>query len=71
MGIDRNLDDAAARAALERAAVASVLQAQGVIAERYDLSYEVASGVLDLRARAAGIPLVEAARWLLTTETLP
>ncbi|GAB2656383.1 ANTAR domain-containing protein [Kribbella swartbergensis] len=71
MSIDRNPDDAAARAAVEHAAVVSIGQAQGVIAELYDLSLDSALGVLDRKAHDAGIPLVEAARWLLTTETLP
>jgi len=70
MGTDHNTD--AVRAwAVENAAVSSVAQAQGVLAQRYDLSLEAALAVLDRRAQGAGIPLVEAARWLLTAGTLP
>ncbi|MEU4195468.1 ANTAR domain-containing protein [Kribbella sp. NPDC026611] len=57
--------------AVQDAAVLSVAQAQGVLAERYDLTFDGALAVLDRRAQHAGIPLVEAARWLLTAGTLP
>ncbi|GAB3932884.1 hypothetical protein GCM10029976_039470 [Kribbella albertanoniae] len=56
---------------VESAARYSIGMAQGVIAERYGVSIASADAVLALRARAAGIPLVEAARWLLTAGTLP
>ncbi|MEU4606443.1 ANTAR domain-containing protein [Kribbella sp. NPDC023972] len=57
--------------AVEDAAASSIAQAQGVLAERYGLSFETALTVLDRRAQRAGIPLVEAARWLLTAGVLP
>jgi AmiR/NasT family two-component response regulator len=70
MGADRDLNRATAWA-LEDAAESSIAQAQGVLVERYGLSFEAALTVLDRRARGAGIPLVEAARWLLTAGVLP
>jgi hypothetical protein len=45
--------------------------AQGIIAERYGISLASADAVLNHRAQLAGIPVVEAARWLLSAGTLP
>lgn len=64
-------DDRARAWAVEDAAALSIAQAQGVLAERYGLGIEPALSVLERRARQAGIPLVEAARWLLATGVLP
>ncbi|WP_433158385.1 ANTAR domain-containing protein [Kribbella sp. CA-247076] len=58
-------------ARIDEAATRSIAQAQGVLIERYDLSADGAMTVLAGRARDAGIPTVEAARWLLTAGTLP
>ena len=57
--------------AVQDAADLCVAQAQGVLSERYCLSLETALLVLERRAQGAGIPLVEAARWLLSSGTLP
>jgi len=70
MGADHDFDRATDWT-VQSAAVSSIAQAQGVLAERYGLSLEGALAVLDRRARRAGIPLVEAARWLLSAGVLP
>jgi len=69
MGADP--DDGTILDPVEDEARYSIAMAKGVIAERYDVSIEAAGDVLAQRARAAGLPLVEAARWLLTAGTLP
>ena len=70
MGADHDTNRAMAWA-VEDAAATSVAQAQGVLAERYGLSLEGALTVLNRRAQQAGIPLVEASRWLLSAGILP
>ncbi|TDD17989.1 ANTAR domain-containing protein [Kribbella turkmenica] len=56
---------------VDEAATFSIAVAQGVLIERYDLSADGALTMLDGRARSAGIPIVEAARWLLSAGSLP
>lgn len=69
MGTDHN--DETILDPVEDEARYSIAMAKGVIAERYGVSIVAAGDVLEHRAQAAGIPLVEAARWLLTAGTLP
>jgi hypothetical protein len=49
----------------------SIAIAQEQLSECHGLDLDRALGVLRERAHRAGIPLVEAARWLLSTDTLP
>jgi AmiR/NasT family two-component response regulator len=46
-------------------------QAQGILAERHRLTQPAARSQLNLYAVAAGLPLVEAANWLIATGDLP
>jgi hypothetical protein len=45
--------------------------ARGILAERYQITFELADALLETRAAAAGLPLVEAAHWLISTDVLP
>jgi hypothetical protein len=64
-------DDHTILDAVEEAAQYSIGIAQGIIAERYRIPLASADAILNHRAQIAGIPVVEAARWLLTAGTLP
>jgi hypothetical protein len=72
MGLDSNGDFSTFEAAwVDGAANLSIAMAQGVLIERYDVSADRALTMLDDCAQASGLPVVEAARWLLTAGTLP
>ncbi|WP_432936785.1 ANTAR domain-containing protein [Kribbella sp. CA-253562] len=45
--------------------------AEGILVERYQVPIEQARAFLQSRATERGLPLVEAANWLITTDTLP
>jgi hypothetical protein len=45
--------------------------ARGILAERYQITFELADALLATRAAAAGLPLVDAAHWLISTDLLP
>jgi hypothetical protein len=57
--------------ALHHDAELSISIAQGILVERYQLGSDLALSLLAQRAELAGIPLVEAARWLMTAGNLP
>ncbi|GAA1583885.1 hypothetical protein GCM10009789_42040 [Kribbella sancticallisti] len=57
--------------AVDLAATYSIATAQRVLVEQLHVDLDGALTLLDHRAQRAGIPLVEAARWLLTAGTLP
>ncbi len=69
MGADH--DDETILDPVEDEARYSIAMAKGVIAERYGVSIDSAGHLLEQRAETAGLPLVEAARWLLTAGILP
>jgi hypothetical protein len=49
----------------------TVAVAEGILAERYQVAVQLAARQLAHWAHRDGIPVVEAARWLLATGCLP
>jgi AmiR/NasT family two-component response regulator len=56
---------------IDLAVTHSIAVAQGILAERYRLDLDQALDLLDQHAVEAGLPIAEAARWLLTAGNLP
>ncbi|MFI6674356.1 ANTAR domain-containing protein [Kribbella sp. NPDC050470] len=71
MGFDYEDPGISEAAQIDEAATLSIAMAQGVLIERYELTADSALLLLDDHAQGAGIPVVEAARWLLTAGILP
>jgi hypothetical protein len=70
--VDPQDDDRSRAPGGERAQFTSVIAiAEGILIERYGISAEVARALLEHRSEAAGLPVVEAANWLLSTQDLP
>ncbi|GAB2646985.1 hypothetical protein [Kribbella swartbergensis] len=51
--------------------ITAIAIAEGILIERYTLTTDLARALLVSRASARGLPLNEAANWLLCTNTLP
>ncbi|MEU0092420.1 ANTAR domain-containing protein [Kribbella sp. NPDC006257] len=69
MGDDHLRDTAPNRIDLD--AVHTIAIAQGILVERLRADADRALDLLDQHAQRAGIPVVEAANWLIATGTLP
>ncbi|WP_433019616.1 hypothetical protein [Kribbella sp. CA-294648] len=70
--MDHQDDDRSRPAGGEQAQFSSIIAiAEGILIERYVISAELARALLEHRSAAAGLPVVEAANWLLCTQDLP
>ena len=49
----------------------AIAMAEGILIERYRLSATLANALLTYRAAAAGLTVVDTARWLVATNALP
>jgi AmiR/NasT family two-component response regulator len=70
MGNDHHLRDTAPNR-IDLDAVHTIAIAQGILVERLRTDADSALDLLDQHAQRAGIPVVEAANWLIATGTLP
>jgi AmiR/NasT family two-component response regulator len=70
MGNDHHPRDTASTR-IDLHAVHTIAIAQGILVERLRTSAGRALDILDQHAQHAGIPIVEAANWLIATGTLP